>query len=207
MMDFVGPGIEGLLVVLLIAALLYGMRLEKKLKALRDTQAGFAEAVRMLDQAAARAETGLDTLRRTAEDAHDGLHGRIQKARELKAELEGLVARAERAAADLDRPMSRGAPLASLPARTSTPRLELGAPEPNARRVVFSAPADDETPLVLTDPIGPSPRAPQAKAPRPHIPPATSPSRRSAARGLDEDLFDNPSAGPAGARRIFGVRS
>ena len=107
MMDFIAPAIEGVLVVLLIAALLYGMRLEKKLKALRDTQAGFAEAVRMLDQAAARAENGLDTLRRTAEDTHDGLHSRITKARELKTELEGLVARAERAAVNLDRPLPR----------------------------------------------------------------------------------------------------
>ncbi|HEY3812657.1 MAG TPA: DUF6468 domain-containing protein [Caulobacteraceae bacterium] len=201
MMDFVGPAIEGLLVVLLIAALLYGMRLDRKLKALRDTQAGFAEAVRTLDQAAARAENGLDTLRRTAEDTHDSLHDRIMKARELKAELETLVSRAERAAADLDKPRPSSVQ-ATLPERASSPRLELGAPA-GKNRVVFTTPRDEEAPLELTQPIG--------KGPRPHIPPpmkplpSVSPSRRSAARNLDEDLFDIAPA--EGRRRIFGVRS
>ncbi len=205
MIDYVGPAIEGLLVVLLIAALLYGMRLEKKLKALRDTQAGFAEAVRMLDQAAARAETGLDTLRRTAEDAHDGLHSRITKARELKAELEGLVARAERAALNLDKPLPRSTPQATLPERAApSRRLEL-APASSKSRVVFTAPGDEETPLVLTEQVG--------KSPRPHIPPpmsssvSTAPSRRSAARNVDDDLFDTAPAGSGRNRRIFGVRS
>jgi hypothetical protein len=198
MIDYVGPAIEGLLVVLLIAALLYGMRLEKKLKTLRDTQAGFAEAVRSLDHAAARAEAGLDTLRRTAEDAHDGLHDRIRAARELKTELEGLVARAERAAANLDRPTPQAAP-PDRAAAASSRRLELSPPATPKNRVVFSAPGEDESPLMLTEEVG--------KAPRPHIPPPMSSPRRSAARGLDEDLFDNPPPGSGRSRRIFGVRS
>jgi hypothetical protein len=183
------------------------MRLDRKLKALRDTQAGFAEAVRTLDQAAARAENGLDTLRRTAEDTHDSLHDRIMKARELKAELETLVSRAERAAADLDKPRPSTVQ-ATLPERASSPRLELGAPA-GKNRVVFTTPRDEEAPLELTQPIGPGP---QTRAPRPHIPPpmkplpSVSPSRRSAARNLDEDLFDTAPAGE-GRRRIFGVRS
>jgi hypothetical protein len=197
MIDFVGPAIEGLLVVLLIVALLYGMRLEKKLKALRDTQAGFAEAVRMLDQAAARAENGLDTLRRTAEDAHDGLHTRIKAARDLKTELENLLARGERTAVNLNKPLPQVTP----PERAaSSRRLEL-APASAKSRVVFTAPADEETPLVLTEQVG--------KAPRPHIPPSvsTAPSRRSAARNVDDDLFDTAPSGSGRNRRIFGVRS
>lgn len=194
-MDYIGPAIEGVLVVLLIAALLYGMRLDRKLNALRQTQAGFAEAVRTLDQAAARAETGLDTLRRAAEDTQDGLQGRIVKARELKAELESLIARAERAAANAP------APQATVPDRATPRKLELAAPEQRRSRVNFSAPAvDEEAPLELTEPIG--------KAPRPHIPPPTTKTspRRSAARGLDEDLFDNPPTGSGRGRRIFGAR-
>ena len=96
-MDLVGPVLDVILGVLLVAALMYGMRLERKLKILRQTQQGFAEAVHTLDVASARAETGLDTLRRAAEDAHDGLHDRIVKARELKTELETLIARAPNA--------------------------------------------------------------------------------------------------------------
>jgi hypothetical protein len=96
-MDFVSLGMELLLAVLLLAALAYGVRLERRLKALRDSQAGFVEAVRALDAAAGRAEAGLDALRRATDEAQDGLHDRILKAREVKAELERLLARAERA--------------------------------------------------------------------------------------------------------------
>ena len=204
-MDYVGPAIEGLLVVLLIAALMYGMRLEKKLKQLRDTQAGFADAVRTLDNAAARAEAGLDTLRRTVDSAEGDLHGRILAARELNAQLEALVARAERAAVDLDRPrpsVVTRAPQATIPDRAPSQRLEIAAP--TGRRVVFTTPREEEAPLELTQPIG--------RGPRPHIPPpmkpqlSSTPQRRSAARGLDEDLFDNAPAAE-GRRRIFGARS
>ena len=147
-MDYVGPAIEGVLVVLLIAALLYGMRLDRKLNALRQTQSGFAEAVRTLDQAAARAETGLDMLRRAAEDTQDGLQGRIVKARELKAELESLVARAERAGASTSTP---------APQATSSPvrcrKLELGAVGAKPRGLLRAG-RRREAPLVLTESLG-----------------------------------------------------
>lgn len=87
---------NGLLATLLVAALGYGVRLERRLKALRDGQSQFAQAVQVLDAAALRAEAGLETLRRTTEEAHDDLHDRILKARELRAELERLIGRAER---------------------------------------------------------------------------------------------------------------
>jgi hypothetical protein len=196
-MDFIQPAVEGLLVVLLAAALLYGVKLDRKLKVLRETQAGFAEAVRTLDVAAQRAETGLDTLRRTAEDAHDGLHGRIGKARELKTELEGLIAHAERAAETL-RTATAAAP---------APKLAFSAPEPRGRVVFTAPPAPEEAPLELTE-IAPEPARPEpmrSMSMRADLRPKPS---RSAARGLDEDLFENPA--PASAprsRRIFGVRS
>lgn len=98
-MSLVGVSLDLLLILLLVAALIYGVRLEKKLRALRDSQAAFAASVRDLDLAAARAEAGLENLRRAGEEAHDGLHDRILKARELKAQLETLIARAERAPA------------------------------------------------------------------------------------------------------------
>ncbi|NEX95137.1 DUF6468 domain-containing protein, partial [Caulobacter sp. 17J65-9] len=98
-MSIVAVALQVLLAVLLIAALIYGWRLDKKLRTLRDSQIAFAASVRDLDLAAARAEAGLENLRRAGEEAHDGLHDRILKARELKAQLEALIARAERAPA------------------------------------------------------------------------------------------------------------
>jgi hypothetical protein len=181
-MDIVTIAMDLLLAGLLIAALGYGMRLERKLKTLRDTQAGFAEAVRSLDIAAARAETGLETLRLTAEEAHDGLHDRIQKARELKGEMERLIGRAERA----------------VEAAASAPPPRAERPAPVALRPV----ADDE-PLELTELAGfARTRGFTAPAPRRQAPAAQA--ARPAARGLDEDLFDNAPAAPARPRRAAG---
>lgn len=88
--------LELALAALLIAALVFGWRLERRLKALRDSHAQFLNGVRDLDAAAARADAGLKALRHALDEAHEGLHDRIQKGRALKTELEALLVRAER---------------------------------------------------------------------------------------------------------------
>lgn len=95
-MSIIGLGMDVLLAILLCTALLFGWRLEKKLKALKNGQEAFAQAVRELDGAARRAESGLAQLREATDEAHDSLHDRILKARELKTQLDGQIARAER---------------------------------------------------------------------------------------------------------------
>jgi hypothetical protein len=207
--DLVGPILDGLLAILLIAALMYGMRLERKLKALRDTQAGFAEAVRSLDLAAARAGEGLETLRRTAEDAHDGLQDRINKARELKTEMERLIARAERASEDLNtantqalatpRPAPQPASIITSVAPTRTPAVT-EASAPRRSRMTFT-PTSEEAPLDLTElaEAAPRPRVAPQPAPQPN-------NKRSVARGVDEDLFETSTTDTDRPRRTFGVR-
>ncbi len=76
-----------------MAALAYGVRLEKKLTTLRAGQLAFANAVTELNQAAGRAENALVSLRQSGEEA-DILHDRLIKAREVKTQLEMLIARA-----------------------------------------------------------------------------------------------------------------
>ena len=95
-MSIIGMGMDVLLAILLCAALVFGWRLEKKLRALKNGQEAFAQAVRELDGAARRAESGLAHLREATDEAHDSLHDRILKARELKTQLDGQIARAER---------------------------------------------------------------------------------------------------------------
>lgn len=92
-MSPVSLALDGLLIGLLIAALIYGIRLERKLKILREGQEKFAQTVRELNLAAGRAEAGLGALKSTAEEVGDTLHGRILAARELAARLETLVER------------------------------------------------------------------------------------------------------------------
>lgn len=84
--------LDTLLMLLLVAAIGYGLRLERKLTALREGQLAFAGAVTELNTAAARAESALASLRSSGQET-DLLHDRIVKGRQLKAELEGLIAR------------------------------------------------------------------------------------------------------------------
>jgi len=96
-----GIVLDAVLMLLLVAALGYGVRLERKLTALRAGQLAFAGAVTELNQAAGRAEAALASLRDASQET-DMLHDRIVKARAVKAELEALIARSGR---DVDAPI------------------------------------------------------------------------------------------------------
>lgn len=93
----IGIVLDSVLMLLLVAAIGYGVRLEKKLTALRAGQLAFAGAVNELNTAVGRAQSALSDLRIAGEDA-DLLHDRIVKARTLKGELETLMSRMERGA-------------------------------------------------------------------------------------------------------------
>lgn len=94
----VGMIMDVVLMLLLVAAVGYGVKLERKLSALRAGQLAFAQAVTDLNAAAGRAENALATLRASGQET-DLLHDRIIKAREVKAQLETLIARAPASAA------------------------------------------------------------------------------------------------------------
>ena len=91
----IGIVLDSFLMLLLVAAIGYGIRLEKKLTALRAGQLAFAGAVTELNQAAGRAENALRALSTAGEEA-DMLHDRILKARAVKQELDVLIARQSR---------------------------------------------------------------------------------------------------------------
>ncbi|MFN5614276.1 MAG: DUF6468 domain-containing protein, partial [Brevundimonas sp.] len=83
--------LDAVLMLLLVAALGYGVRLERKLATLRQGQTDFARAVGELNAAAGRAEAALGSLRVASQET-DLLHDRILKAQALKLELEALTA-------------------------------------------------------------------------------------------------------------------
>ena len=141
-MSIIGIGMDVLLATLLCVALVFGWRLEKKLRALKNGQEAFAQAVRELDGAARRAESGLAHLREATDEAHDSLHDRILKARELKTQLDGQIARAERLGPiAAPRDATREAP------REASRDLTLDAPERprSAFRPTSSMPMPAET--------------------------------------------------------------
>ncbi|MET3835806.1 hypothetical protein ABIB58_001147 [Brevundimonas sp. UYEF29] len=117
-----GMIMDGVLMVLLIAAVGYGIKLERKLAALRAGQLAFAQAVTELNAAAGRAENALATLRASGQET-DLLHDRIIKAREVKAQLETLIARAPAMAPARvveDEPVRRAPQPALAPAPAAT---------------------------------------------------------------------------------------
>lgn len=109
-----------LLGALLIAALVFGWRLERRLKALKASHESFAKAVADLDVAAMRAEQGLADLRAATAEASDSLAGRIEMAKALTAKLDVALA--------APTPAHREAP---APRRTAAPDLLLDTPEPS----------------------------------------------------------------------------
>jgi hypothetical protein len=128
-----GMILDGILMLLLVAALGYGVRLEKKLTQLRAGQLAFAGAVTELNSACARAESALGSLRASGEEA-DLLHDRIIKARALKTDLEQLIARSGRApvAATRAEPAAAVAREDEAPRAAAPLRREEPAPVPAA---------------------------------------------------------------------------
>ena len=148
-MSATGLIMDGVLILLLLAALMYGLRLEKKLKALREGQAGFAQAVGELNVAAGKAQAALADLRAASEET-DLLHERIVAARALKVELEALVAKGRAATAPVAQPAapqpmeSPARLLQALAARRFEETQAEPAPAPRpAARPAFRTPEDD----------------------------------------------------------------
>ena len=119
-----GMIMDAVLMLLLVAAVGYGVKLERKLKTLREGQVAFAQAVGELNAAAGRAESALATLRAAGQET-DLLHDRIIKAREVKQQLETLIARGPVSTQPSERPEARPAP--------SSPALAAAQPEDEDR--------------------------------------------------------------------------
>ena len=183
-MSVVALAMNGFLAVLLIAALIFGWRLERRLKALRDSHEGFAKAVADLDQAAARAEQGLADLRAATDEAAETLAVRIERAQALAAQLEERVNRPAP-------PQIQAAPEREVPARPSRTVQASPAASPGERRL---SAADFERLLEREDRVERVARGEPVSRPAPR-PSSSAETPRSRAR-VDDDLFDGPSDPP-----------
>ena len=183
-MSLVAFAMNGFLAVLLIAALVFGWRLERRLKALRDSHEGFAKAVKELDHAAARAEQGLADLRAATDEAAETLALRIERAQALAAQLDEQVKRPlpPPSAARPERPAERHM---EREERFERPALARREPEPAPQPERRLKAEDFERLLDREDRIPPAARPPIG------TPSASRETPRSRAR-IDDDLFDGP---------------
>jgi len=191
-----------LLVSLLVLTLVLGVRLNGRLKGLKQSHAGFEKAVVELNQAAARAEAGLAALRETSSEAHDALLERIDSARALTTRLERATFQAEKAAeavvkakADLPAP----APLhAAAASRAQTPSVPMSTSLATIAALVGDVPR--------TETRGSEMRGGDTLA-------AGAASARRARSTFDEDLFEGEevsaasrSVGPSTPVSAYGAR-
>jgi hypothetical protein len=112
-------GMDALLALLLIAALVTGVRLHGRLNALRAGQEGFVKAVVELNAAADKADGALRALRAASEDAHDALLARIETARGLTLKLEKASEVAQKAATRAEEAAAMGEAAPQGPAALS----------------------------------------------------------------------------------------
>jgi len=207
-MSSIATTIELMLGMLLLAALFVGIRLDKRLRLLREGEAGFALAVDELNTAALRAEAGLSELKTTIRAAESELADRLQDARaannrlqanlakvsEASDRLENLIVRAPIAARTASPAPSRSEPAQS--ARANQPDLEVfNLTRPVSPPDMGAAAAGAREPHTSWRPVGGDARALQraaATAARGFglgVRPDATP--RSRAR-VDDDLFETP---------------
>ncbi|WP_449254251.1 DUF6468 domain-containing protein [Brevundimonas naejangsanensis] len=195
--------LDSILMLLLVAAIGYGIKLERKLKTLREGQLAFASAVTELNSAAGRAEQALATLRASGQET-DLLHDRIIKARAVKQELEVLIARAPARPADSRIETREDERRASARALAE---IEAAAEAEPARASAVSPLLDDETRArrmaALMERIEGARAVMKAPSPKPVPAPeraspvmqalaanhAAQQSLNRARRSLDDDLF------------------
>lgn len=202
-----------LLAVLLVAALVMGWRVERRLKTLKASHDGFAKAVADLDNAAARAEQGLADLRAATDEASETLAERIAKAKSLAARLDERISAGEKAAEQAARVAAEAearAARAPEPVREFARDRELGR-EPlrtvasNARierfaRMLGGEPRPDPRPEALSPVHRLRERLASEDLSPLSLTDLAPPAPRSKAR-VDDDLFDEPLRMTAGAAR------
>lgn len=187
-MTVIGIAMNLILAGLLLAAMVVGIRLNRRLTALRDSHQDFETAVRDLNLAAQRAEQGLADLRAATDEATDMLSDRIEKGRALATKLERLVSAAPELpkAFSAERPSPVRAMPAAMPVRESAADHRLAALLTAARARIESDNANLSETRTDEDP---------------RVGRAALPGRRVAA--FDEDLFEDE---PDIAGRFAGAR-
>ena len=85
-MNIYSMTLDGILATLLLVAIIYCIRLDGKLKALRTGNTRMVEAARELQQSSVHAENAVTALRRSAEAAGRELQAKIDEARAMAAQ-------------------------------------------------------------------------------------------------------------------------
>ena len=177
-----------ILASLLLAALYVGLRLDRKLKGLKESHVGFAGAVAELDAAVVKAQDGLAALKATANQVETAIADRIQDAKGMTARLDQQTGAAKTAADKLEQLLER---YASTPAHLRDREAEarsrqVGDPAVLSLRERISAARAPGQPLAREALSRPAPAHDRGLGPLPR----GRERDLSGGRPADEDLFD-----------------
>ena len=103
----ISSSIDIIVIALLAATIFYAFRLERRLAHMRNTQAAFADVIRELNTAAARAEAGIQGLKAAVTSSGQELDDKAKRARGLADELELLLRAGERLGQRMEAPAAR----------------------------------------------------------------------------------------------------
>lgn len=107
-----------LVAVLLVATIVYAVRLNKRLAVLREDRAQLQDMIKGLQKATEQADEAVGGLRLSAADAGRSLHDVVERAQSLKSDLMFITEKADGAADRLEAALKaqREAPVAPAPA-------------------------------------------------------------------------------------------
>jgi hypothetical protein len=129
--------LDGLIVVLLCATVVYAATLNRRIVRLRDNRAELELAARAMADAAAKADAGIKGLKLTAGSVGAAIQSDIEKARTLRDELtflveagEAMAGRLEAAASGIGRAAEESRPRSADPQPAKAdPKVKRNAPE------------------------------------------------------------------------------
>lgn len=127
------------MVGLLLATIIYCLRLNKRIKVLQDSKSELARIIHEFDESTKRATQNINEIHSATNRISENIQHKIDKANYLANDLEMMIEKGNKMAGKVDaspvRPASRPEPMAAAPARAPASR----APEPESAPTETSA--------------------------------------------------------------------
>lgn len=152
-MSIVGLILDVSIIALLVATIAFAVRLNRQLTTLRDSKAELEALVRGFAEATERAESGVESMKKLAQESGERLQKTVERAQAIRDELQFMVETADSLAGRLEGAIS--GQRAAGPARpVASPGAPLTATRPEAPRAEPPRQAAAPAPQAATAPGG-----------------------------------------------------
>ncbi len=143
--------LDGLIVILLIATIVYAVILNQKLNLLRKNKDDLSRMIANFNEATVRAESSIPRLRKAADEARQALQEKVEKAQQLRDDLAFMIERGDSMANRLESSvrMARGEARPAAPARPAAGPFAPSAAAPSAQPGLTAGPRPSARPGAL----------------------------------------------------------